>query len=147
MAVRALSPAINDPFTAMMVIDRLGEALCTLVARDTPSRYRFDEQHQLRVITHPVTFDYLVGSAFDQIRHYGKNDLKVMARLLKTLKVIRECAPDHEHLAELRHYIDRVWEETDTQLPLEHEHFGFVNSHYPRGVNREPGETQPPIGR
>ena len=42
IAVRALSPGINDPFTAITCVDRLGSALRRLAHRDLPSRYRFD---------------------------------------------------------------------------------------------------------
>jgi len=56
IAVRALSPGINDPFTAYACVDRLGSALCRLVQREMPSPYRFDGQGRLRVIVAAFTF-------------------------------------------------------------------------------------------
>ncbi|MHB8808670.1 MAG: DUF2254 domain-containing protein [Desulfobulbaceae bacterium] len=56
IAVRALSPGVNDPFTAMTCVDHLGSALCRLAQRDLPSPYRHDTQDQLRVITPVFTF-------------------------------------------------------------------------------------------
>ena len=50
IAVRALSPGLNDPFTAITCVDHLGTALCRLATRDTPSPYRHDAQQQLRMI-------------------------------------------------------------------------------------------------
>ena len=43
VAVRALSPGVNDPFTAIACVDRLGEALCALAGREVPSPYRYDD--------------------------------------------------------------------------------------------------------
>jgi uncharacterized membrane protein len=119
MAVRALSPAINDPFTAMMVIDRLGEALCLLAAREMVSPFVMDKNKQVRIVTHPVTFDSMIKSAFDQIRHYGKDNIKVMIRLLRTLVIVRDCAADEERKDILSRYTDQVWEEARTHLPIE----------------------------
>ena len=42
VALRALSPGVNDPFTAVECINRLGEGLCIVVRRQRPLAYRFD---------------------------------------------------------------------------------------------------------
>ena len=88
VAVRALSPGINDPFTAMTCIDRLGSALCYLTGRSFPPIYHYDDQDQLRVMTRPVTFTDIIDAAFDQIRQYGRPSVAVIIRLLETLKTI-----------------------------------------------------------
>lgn len=88
IAVRALSPGINDPFTAMTCIDRLGEALCRLAKRSVPSPYRYDEQQHLRVVTHAADFEGVVDAAFNQIRQYGRSSAGVLIRLLETFAVI-----------------------------------------------------------
>ena len=51
-----LSPGVNDPFTAINCIDRLGEALCRMAGRSCPSSLRYDDEGQLRVITYPAEF-------------------------------------------------------------------------------------------
>ena len=63
IAVRALSPGINDPFTAITCIDRLSSALCKMAQRKFPSRYRFDEHGALRIITRAPTFGDIVDAA------------------------------------------------------------------------------------
>jgi len=88
VALRALSPGINDPFTAITCIDRLGSALCYLTNRTFPSRYRYDKEDKLRVIAKPVTFTGITNTAFDQIRQYGRSSVAVTIRLLETLKMI-----------------------------------------------------------
>lgn len=88
VAVRALSPGINDPFTAIACIDRLGAALCLLSEREMPSRYRYDREGQLRVIADTVTFAGLTDAAFNQIRQYGRASAAVTIHLLETIEVI-----------------------------------------------------------
>ncbi len=88
LAVRALSPGINDPFTAMACIDRLGAALAQLAGRRIPSGYRYDQENILRLIADPVTFEGLVESAFNQIRQHGRSSVVVTLRLLETIALI-----------------------------------------------------------
>jgi uncharacterized membrane protein len=88
VAIRALSPAINDPFTAMMCTDRLGAALCRLAQKDFPSRCRYDEQDNLRIITEAATFSDLVSASFNQIRQYGRGSVSVTLRLLEMIRQI-----------------------------------------------------------
>lgn len=88
IALRALSPGINDPFTALRCIDRLSAGLSCLAEREFPSAYRYDDDHTLRVIAEPITFDQLVDSAFSQICSYGKSDMAVTLRLLKAIAQI-----------------------------------------------------------
>jgi len=92
IAVRALSPGLNDPFTAIVCIDNLGAALCRLIQRDTPSPYCHDEQNQLRVIAPAVTFPAVTDAAFDQIRQYGRSSAAVTIRLLETIAVVARFA-------------------------------------------------------
>jgi uncharacterized membrane protein len=92
VAVRALSPGVNDPFTAITCIDRLGAALCLLVQRSFPSPGRCDVNDQLRVIARPVTFSGVVDAAFNQIRQYGRSSAAVTVRLLETIVLIGKCA-------------------------------------------------------
>ena len=88
IAIRAISPAVNDPFTAIRCIDRLSVHLCQLLRQPSAKRYRFDDSDTLRVILKPVTFESLVNAAFDQIRQYGRTDVAVTIRLLEALETI-----------------------------------------------------------
>ena len=67
VALRALSPAINDPFTAMAAVDWLGGALARLAELDFPSRYRYDDQAQLRIVADVSTFPGIVHTIFSRI--------------------------------------------------------------------------------
>lgn len=92
VAVRALSPGVNDPFTAIACIDHLGSALSRLVRRDTPSIYRLDEQDQLRLIAPSFTFPAVADAAFNQIRQYGRTSVAVTIRLLETIAEVAHFA-------------------------------------------------------
>lgn len=88
IAVRALSPGINDPFTAMTCADHLGVALRRIASRKIPSSYRYDASKKLRVIADAVTFKRITEEAFNPIRQYGRSSPTVSLRLLETLTVI-----------------------------------------------------------
>jgi uncharacterized membrane protein len=91
IAVRALSPGINAPFTAILCIDRLTVSLAKLAARRIPRPERFDEAGALRVIVRPWTFTGALDAAFDQIRQYGNTSTAVAVRLLESLAILAVC--------------------------------------------------------
>jgi len=85
VAVRALSPGINDPYTAISCIDKLGDNIAFLIHRHFPASQRFDEEGHLRLQLKHVDFEGVVDVSFNQIRQHGKSDTAVMIRLLETL--------------------------------------------------------------
>lgn len=101
IAARALSPGVNDPFTAMTCVDRLGSALCRLARRELPTPYRRDGENRLRLVTQPVTFAGMVDAAFNQIRQHARLSTAVTLRLLDTLAVIAAATRRPEHRAAL----------------------------------------------
>ncbi|MFO7578468.1 MAG: DUF2254 domain-containing protein [Pelovirga sp.] len=104
IAIRALSPGVNDPFTAMTCVDNLGSALCRLAQRDMPSPYRYDSQDQLRIISPVFTFSNVVDAAFNQIRQYGRSSTAVTIRLLETIAEVADSAErPGDRVALLRH--------------------------------------------
>jgi uncharacterized membrane protein len=117
VAVRALSPAINDPFTAMTCLDRLGAALCKLCSRSFPSAKLYDEHHCLRLITEPITFTSLADAAFTPIRDYGRSSTMVLLRLLDTLAMVVPCIRTEEQRRVLLHHAGLVERSAQTGLP------------------------------
>jgi uncharacterized membrane protein len=85
IAIRALSPAVNDTFTALTCIDWLGDGLCKISARWNPTRVHRDVEGHVRVITAEVSFTRLVERAFDKIRQAGRGMPAVMIRQLDTI--------------------------------------------------------------
>ncbi len=88
IAVRALSPGVNDPFTAIRCIDQLSATLCQLAQRNIPSPYRYDDQNQLRLVALPLTFADITDTAFNQIRQNGRSSVAVTVRLLEAIAAI-----------------------------------------------------------
>lgn len=119
MAVRALSPAINDPFTAMTCLDWLGTALCRLCTRALPQSTQYDSTHMVRLITNPVTFTQLTDAAFNQIREYGRTSTAVLVRLLETIIVVAQCACTEGQRRALLHHAGLVERSCHMGLPEE----------------------------
>ncbi len=88
IAVRALSPGINDPFTAIACVDRLESALCRLARRDMPSSQRFDSHGRLRLVAQESTFAGIVDTAFNQIRQSARSNPAVAIRMLDAIAEI-----------------------------------------------------------
>ncbi|WP_447968132.1 DUF2254 domain-containing protein [Nitrospira sp. M1] len=119
VAVRALSPGINDPFTANNCIDRLGEALCQLTRRVFPSPYHYDKEQRLRVIESLVTFPSILEAAFNQIRQNGRTSVSVTIRLLETLEVIARCVQAEQDRIAIRTQAIMVRRGSEEGLPEE----------------------------
>ncbi|QEG24667.1 DUF2254 domain-containing protein [Mariniblastus fucicola] len=81
IAVRALSPGVNDPFTAVNCVDRIHAALMTFKKRELPSKYRLSEDGKLRVIALPVSFEECVAVSLDVILQYASDDSMVSNRI------------------------------------------------------------------
>lgn len=108
VATRALSPGINDPFTAITCIDRLTTALLHLMRRDFPPRFRLDGDGTLRVIAERPDFAGVVDAAFHQIRQSGANMPAVAIRLLESLSLLLEHATTDQHRRALDRHVDLV---------------------------------------
>jgi uncharacterized membrane protein len=119
VALRALSPGVNDPFTAIECINRLGEGLCIVVRRQRPSAYRFDETSRLRVIAEPMSLQAMTHVAFDPIARAGGGNGDVAVHLLETVVTIAWCAAE---LADRRFLLDfarELEQQLQGQLVLE----------------------------
>ncbi len=119
IAVRALSPGVNDPFTAMNCVDRLGAALVVLAGREIPSAYRYDEDGRLRVIADASTIEGIVDAAFDQVRQAARTDAAVTIRLLETMATVASRAPDEVWRCALRRQAEMVHRGGQQALPEE----------------------------
>ena len=90
IAVRALSPGVNDPTTAITCIDHLSSALSIIALRQFPPNIYMDSDEQLRVIAKPFSFTGMFNTAFDQIRQNGSSTEAICIRLLE---VFEKMAP------------------------------------------------------
>jgi uncharacterized membrane protein len=88
VAVRALSPGVNDPFTAAVAIDRLRGALSRLAGRRLPPASLRDQNRVLRLKRRTTTFDGLVDASLHQIRQAGSSHPFVLIHMLEALEAL-----------------------------------------------------------
>jgi uncharacterized membrane protein len=121
IAIRALSPAVNDTFTALTCIDWLGDCLCKIAPRWAPTQVHRDRNGYIRVITDQISYERLVQRAFEKIRQASRAMPAVMIRQLEALTTIMEQTTDPKRAAVLmtqaamiqRANIESVPEESD----------------------------------
>lgn len=101
IALRALSPGINDPYTAISCIDRQADAIILLANRKAPSAVRKDEKGSIRVIARPFPYAEAVRAAFSDIRHYGLNHVQVTYRMMEALRRCIDVCSSEERRAPL----------------------------------------------
>lgn len=88
IAARALSPGVNDPFTAVACIDNLTSILSYLVVIEFPSKYRLDDDGNLRIIADVLNFEGVLDAAFNQIRQFSVGSTAVIIRLMEGLIIL-----------------------------------------------------------
>jgi len=94
IALKAISPAVNDPTTAIGSVDQLSRILIRFASRETPESILYDPPGVFRVHIPWIGFERLLDSAFEQIRLYSKCDVAVSLRLLRALADIAVTTPD-----------------------------------------------------
>lgn len=121
VAVRALSPGINDPFTAITCVNELGEALCRLAERELPSSYRYDDERQLRVVTGALTFRNMVDVSFDKLRNYARDSTAVTLRMMEVIAIIMKRTHTRSQREVLLRQADMLLRGSEQGLPEEND--------------------------
>jgi uncharacterized membrane protein len=104
IALKAISPAVNDPSTAISCVDQLSRILILFASREPPESVLYDPPGIARVSILWSDFDRMLDAAFEQIRLYSQTDVAVSLRLLRALGDIAISTPDplyRRRLAEL----------------------------------------------
>ena len=113
IALRALSAAVNDTFTALTCIDWLGENLCKIVAQWHPARVHRDDRGYIRVIAAEPSYDRLVQRSFEKLRQSSLGQPAVMIRMLDALaRIMAETTSEGQRrvLLEQAEMINRACE-------------------------------------
>ena len=97
IAARALSPGVNDPYTAITCVDNLTTTMIYFTSVKFPSIYHFDEDNNLRLISNTYSFESMLDVAFNQIRQFSKGSPSVVIRLLEALIKINKSAEQESH--------------------------------------------------
>ena len=93
VALKAISPGINDPNTAVFCINQLGWILSRIAVANLENTYYYDEDDNLRFILEDISFGDLLYKTFYQLRYYGNRDVSVAGALLDSLLIIAEGSP------------------------------------------------------
>ena len=117
IAIRALSPAVNDTFTALACIDWLGDGLCKVTAKWNPRQVHRDRRGNVRVIAAPPSYRRLVDRSFDKIRQAGRTMPAVMIRQLDSLAKIVAYATSDEQRAALYNQAEMIMRSCDESVP------------------------------
>jgi uncharacterized membrane protein len=118
VAVRALSPAINDPFTAQSCVDQLSVGLCEIAGRRLPPRVLLGAEGTPRLrIGDPVTFARLVSVAYAQIRQCAAEHVPVYLHLLQALDSVAGCTGSDARREVLRDEARLTLEAARSRIP------------------------------
>ena len=108
IALRALSPGINDPYTAFTCIDWLTAGITSLARFRLPSRYRKDGDGTLRVIADGPSIELLLDHIFDRIRNVAGTTPSVVQKLLDAAEIIAPFIDDADEAATLRKHLTAI---------------------------------------
>ena len=107
IAIKALSPAINDPTTAVQALDQLEDLLLRLGRRSLAAGRARDASGSLRLVFPVPSWEDFLVLAFDEIRYCGASSIQVMRRMRALLLDLMKNVPP-ERLPALERYLERV---------------------------------------
>ncbi|HBJ7673245.1 TPA: DUF2254 domain-containing protein, partial [Legionella pneumophila] len=94
---RALSPGINDPFTAMTCLDWLQSTLQKISKTSQPSAYRYDTEDKLRLIAQPIAFTEFCDLIFCRVQPYVCKDRNTAIHMMEMINTIHARITNDEH--------------------------------------------------
>lgn len=113
IAIKALSPAINDPTTAVLAIDQLHRLLRSIGLRHLRGEEICDEDGRARLLFRTPNWEDFVHLSCIEIRHFGAGSIQVVRRMRSMLENLMTTLPPHRHgeLTLQMELLDRIIEE------------------------------------
>ncbi|WP_417329338.1 DUF2254 domain-containing protein [Halomonas cupida] len=133
VAIKALSPGINDPGTARLCLHRITDLLSHYL-NSLPANRLLDSDGEVRVCWEIEPFDSLLHRLLTPILHYGAEDQSILLGLLKAMKSLSITA-DSQHLTTIQQFADRVVESLDRHSEHKLDR-AFVDQRLGRGYHR-----------
>jgi uncharacterized membrane protein len=142
IAIRALSPAVNDPTTAVQALDQIEDLLRRLGRRQLEAGYARDAPGKIRVIFPVPTWQDYLALAFDEIRQFGAASIQVDRRLRAALVGLRDTIAVDERRTAVQQYLDHLnlgigrssLDDQDRATALQEDRQGL-------GLSRRPGRA------
>jgi len=116
IAIRALSPAVNDTFTGVACVDFIGDALRILLISPIDQGHCYDKSGQLRLSEPPLKFERLVKVAFDQIRQASVDTPAVLIRVLTTIERLAHLLRNDSERQAMLAQAAAIWEASSTRM-------------------------------
>jgi len=117
IAIRALSPAVNDTFTALTCIDWLTDGLCQVQLRWNPTRVHRDHNGYVRVVTSHISHRRLVQRAYEKVRQAGRGMPAVMIRQLDGMTRIMTLTSTVERRKVFMEQADMILRSAEESVP------------------------------
>jgi uncharacterized membrane protein len=108
IAIKALSPAVNDPTTAVQAIDQIEDLLRRLARHDFHAGFARDSNGALRLVVPMPTWEDYLTLAFDEIRQFGTTSIQVMRRLRAALTGLAETTMVAARADAVRRYLEHL---------------------------------------
>ena len=108
IAIKALSPAINDPTTAVQAIDQIEDLLRRLARHDLEVGHVRDAEGVLRLIVPMPTWEDYLALAFDEIRQFGTTSIQVMRRLRAALAGLADATTIPDRVEAVQRYLKHL---------------------------------------
>jgi len=127
MALKALSPGLNDTSTAVMCVDYLAEIIARMACRQLPPSHRY-EGETLRVIAIVPTFEGMLAESFDQIRGSAAGNVAIMMRMLGAIGTIASLTVKLKlsHLRALDEQVQHISDLADRSIESKHDRDRFA---------------------
>lgn len=109
IACKALSPGINDPYTAINCIDNLTDILAKIARHADPTPYVFDQDNNIRLIVKKHSFKDYLNVAFNQIRQYGANSPAILIKQIKSLTQITQHVRNVQQQDEIMRHAQMIF--------------------------------------
>lgn len=120
IAIKALSPGVNDTTTAVMCVDYLGAILARLAVRQIARPRRLDKG-EVRVIVRGPCFENLLAEAFDQVRQNAEGNVTVLTRQLHSLEIIASQTKNKRRRQALRQQGNLIVAVAERTVPSTHD--------------------------
>jgi uncharacterized membrane protein len=116
IAIRALSPAVNDTFTALTCLDWLSEGLCRLSQRELTHDIYRDEEGRIRLIGAGWSYERIISRALDKIRQAAVGMPAVAIRMLDTISVVANATTSQLQREVLVNQVQMIMRSADASV-------------------------------
>ncbi len=105
IALRALSPATNDPFSAISCINQITDGLAQILRNQTRPSALYDENEKLRVVLHPQSFSHFFDTVFHPLRQNGLSNMQVLLHLCFVLATLANFTQNAEQRSTIETHV------------------------------------------